>query len=261
LQQGIGSDSEETQLFVDTDNALGSRRGDVDDAFAIAALLCGGAPVAAISSCDGNTDEASAFANNVRLCELLAWHGPLLRGSEARERLRSFRGRILALGPLTNVAGAAAAREVIVVGGRMRAPWHHEFNLTRDPAASRRVFESPLPLTFFPLDVAERLRVPRSALDAIGGELGVVLRRESAHWFRHLRLRLTRLFPIFDLAAALYALGEKGFAMEDSVAAMSARGVVRIGKGTRPVRICAQLNAPLLWERFLRRTARESRPR
>src|SRR5947209_14524742 len=47
-------------LLFDTDNAAGSTSGDVDDAFAVAALLCSGLPVAAVASVGGNTSEAQA---------------------------------------------------------------------------------------------------------------------------------------------------------------------------------------------------------
>ena len=257
-------------LFVDSDNALGSPRGDVDDAFALAALMRSGAEIAAVSSVAGNTSEERAFANNARLATLTGWRGPLLRASEARPLLHTFPDRILALGPLTNVALATAASEVIVVGatlhtfGRFPPLWPHEFNLTKDRAATRKLFASHVPLTFFPLDVVRRLRVRRHDLDAIEGALGEELRRETARWFTHLRLvRGTSRFPVYDLAAALYALDEDGFTMEQTTATMAASTFVRFGRGTREVLVCTRLNAPLLWERFLAlcRTPPAPRPR
>jgi inosine-uridine nucleoside N-ribohydrolase len=245
-------------LFVDSDNALGSPRGDVDDAFALAALMRGGAELAAISSVAGNTTEPRAFENNARLAKLAGWRGTLLRGHEARPILHTFPGRIVALGPLTNVAAAAAASEVIVVGatlhtlGRFPPLWPHEFNLTKDRAATRKLFASRLPLTFFPLDVVRRLRVRKRDLDALQGPLGEELRRETARWFTHLRLvRATGRFPIYDLAAALYALIEEGFTMERTTATMAASTFVRFGRGTREVRVCTRIDPALLWERFL----------
>jgi inosine-uridine nucleoside N-ribohydrolase len=49
-------------IFIDSDNALGSPCGDVDDAFAIAALLRSGVPVAALASASGNTSERGESA-------------------------------------------------------------------------------------------------------------------------------------------------------------------------------------------------------
>jgi inosine-uridine nucleoside N-ribohydrolase len=245
-------------FFVDADNAFGSPSGDVDDAYAIAALVRGGAEIAAISAVGGNTSEALAYENNARLARLLDWHGPVLRAAEARGMLRTFPGRILALGPLTNVAVATAASEVMIVGatlhtrGRWPGLWPHEFNLTEDRAATQKVFASHLPLTFFPLDVVRMLSIRRHALDPIEGELGEVLRKGSARWFRHRLLKKgTRLFPMSDLIAALYALDEDGFTMEATTATMHANTLVEFGKGTRKVRVCTRLEAEKLWERFV----------
>lgn len=245
-------------LFIDSDNALGSSGGAVDDAYAIAAMVRGGAEIAAISSVGGNTSEPRAHENNTRLVRLLGWHGPILRGAEARGMLRTFPGRILALGPLTNVAVAAAASEVIVVGatlrtlGRWPGLWPHEFNLTQDRAAAHKVFASSLPLTFFPLDVVRMLSIRRRDLFAIEGELGNVLRDGSARWFRHLLMKKMKLrFPMSDLIAALYALGEDGLTLEDTTATMRANTFIEFGKGTRRVRVCTRLDAKKLWDRFL----------
>ena len=245
-------------FFIDADNALGSPHGDVDDAYAIAAMVLAGAEIAAISAVGGNTPESLAYENNARLAKLLGWHGRLLSGSEARGMLRTFPGRVLALGPLTNVCVATAASEVMIVGARLhtlgRWPgfWPHEFNLTEDREATHKVFASALPLTFFPLDVVRMLSIRRGDLDAIEGELGDVLRRGSARWFRHLLLKKAKLrFPMSDLIPALYALGTDGFTMEDTTAAMRRNTLMAFGKGTRRVRVCTRLDAATLWARFL----------
>jgi len=247
-------------LFIDSDNAMGSRRGDVDDAFAIAALLRSGVPVAALASCRGNTSERSAYENNARIAAVLGWTGPVVRAAEARLLLASFRGRvrILALGPLTNITGARQAGEIILVGGnatshgRWPPLWPFEFNLTHDRGAARDVFALDVPLTIVPLDVARTLTVERSDLDALPGPLGNYLRRGSERWFAHLRrVRLTRHFPVYDLAAALYALGEDGFTMIETTAIMRRNTSMTFGAGTRPVRLCVSLDRARLWERFL----------
>ena len=55
----------------------------MDDAFAIAALLRSGLPVAAVASVGGNTSEAMADRNNSALGELCGYGGRYLRGVEA----------------------------------------------------------------------------------------------------------------------------------------------------------------------------------
>ncbi len=247
-----------TQIFIDTDNALGSARGDVDDAYAIAALVRSAVSIADISAVSGNVTEAEAHRNNQRLCSLLGWEGPLLRGAEARTSLADFRGRIVAIGPLTNVAAARRASEIILVGGntttRGRWPplWPHEFNLTFDRPATHQVFASNVPLTILPLNVARELWVLKGDLQAISGPLGEALRSGTERWFRTLLWRRhTRRFAIYDLAAALYALDAAGFAFEETTVTMRPNTFLEFGRGTRPVKLCRALDRHRLRRRFL----------
>jgi inosine-uridine nucleoside N-ribohydrolase len=245
-------------LFIDSDNAMGSLSGDVDDAYAIAAVIRAGLSLAGLSSCAGNTSEELAFRNNAALAEVLGWNGPLARGGDARVSLETFEGRILALGPLTNVAQARSASEIVIVGanatsfGRWPPLWPYELNLTHDRAATLTVFHSGLPLTIVPLDVARQLWVTRQDLDAIRGPLGDYLRAHSERWFRHLhRARFTSRFPIYDLAAALYAIEDCGFTWRDTTATMNRWTAIRLGHGTRKVKVCVGLEREALWGRFV----------
>lgn len=251
MRRACGRSSTPTSLFVDSDNALGSPRGDVDDAYAIAALLCAKAPVVAIGACDGNTSAEQAYQNNVRLANAFAFEGPVLRAHESREFLKDFTGRVLALGPLTNVVDAKHAAEIVIVGGnsatRGRWPptWPHEFNLTHDRASARRVFDLDVPLTIFPLNVARELwitidQVPQFFL------------ADSRRWFRYLRLvRFTTRFAIYDLAATLYALDPSDFTFIDTTAVMHPNTFLEFGRGTRRVKVCTALDREALWGRFI----------
>jgi inosine-uridine nucleoside N-ribohydrolase len=121
-----------TKLLIDTDNAAGSPSGDVDDAFALAALLRSGLPVAGVSSVGGNTSEEQADCNNRVLGSLCGFSGPYLCGIEAGDvRDRIDRAgelwtagplRFVALGPLTNLAavlGKVAISEAVLVGSNL----------------------------------------------------------------------------------------------------------------------------------------------
>ena len=261
----LTSDSVKAPVFIDSDNALGSPFGDVDDAFAIAALLRSGAPVAALASVGGNTSERRAYANNRTLAERAGYRGLLLRGSEVASFLTAAPPlRIAALGPLTNIAAAIRAgalhhREIIIVGGnrssRGRWPplWPHEFNLTHDLAAARDVFNSAIPLTIFPLDVARRLIVPASDLRGLDGTLARYLARGARRWLIRLQvLKATGRFPIYDLAAALYAIDAEGFTFEETVATMRPNTSIAWNAGTRRVKVCTALDRDMLWQRFTR---------
>ncbi len=252
-QAGLAS-----SIFVDSDNAMGSPAGDVDDAYALAALVRSGLPIAGLAACAGNTAEELAHRNNERLAAVLGFAGPLMRAREAAAALRGFTGRIAALGPLTNVVGAEAAAEIVLVGGTLhtRGRWPplypHELNLTFDARAAHAVFASAVPLTIVPLDVARGFWVRERDLDDITGAFGELARRESKRWFRRLLwVRRTRRFAIYDLVAALYLIGGQGLTMEETTAAMRPNTLLEFGRGSRPVKVCTTLDRELLWERFL----------
>lgn len=261
----------DTGLLIDTDNAAGSPRGDVDDAFAVAALLRSGLPVAALASVAGNTSEAEADRNNRTLGELCGFAGPYLRGVKAKDgpdridRADLWQNgplRFVALGPLTNLAallarGGAAMTEVVLVGanltsrGRFPPWWPHEFNLTKDPAATRAVFASDLPLTVVPLDVARTLRAGPDDLRGLSGELGELLRRHSARWSRRsLIVRGSRRFPVFDLAAAAYVLDPALATVEETECRLHPNLWVEFGRGGRPLQVVRDLAAAAIWRRF-----------
>jgi len=270
------------RILVDTDNALGSPRGDVDDALAVAPLLTSGLPVAAVASVAGNTSEARAAANNRRLGALCGYAGPYLRGAAARDLAageeRVHRAAwlwwpedasagpltVAALGPLTNVAAAltAAARhgralavaEVLVVGGslhsRGRWPplWPHEFNLTQDPRATRAVWESALPLTVVPLDVARRVRVGTAELRELRGALGEALRRGSRRWLRRARLRhASSTFPAYDLVAAACLFAPATVERVVTPARLRERLWIEWGAGERLVTLVRDCAGGAIW--------------
>jgi inosine-uridine nucleoside N-ribohydrolase len=255
----------ETRLYIDTDNALGSPRGDVDDGFAVSALLLSGTAVAAVSSVAGNTSEARAFQNNGTLAGLCGYEGPLLHGgAEAARFLSAAAGplRVLALGPLTNVAAGleqgARPAEIVIVGGnaashgRWPPLWPFEFNLFLDRPAVHAVFESKAPLTFVTLDVAGRMLVRKADLEALPGALGEHLRRGSRRWFRRaLLLRASRWIRLWDLAAALYALEPGLFRLVESRARLHRSGWIEFGAGERPVRLVRGFDRDALWARFV----------
>ena len=225
-------------LLVDSDCALGSPRGNVDDAYAITALVRSGIEIAAISSVAGNVAEPEAFANIARLCERLDWKGALLRGRDARTVLHAFPFRVLALGPLSNVCAARSAEEVILVGGSLhtfgRWPplWPHERNLTFDRTATLQLFHSDVPLTIFPLDVCRSLRPLTPAPSVLDCDP-------------------RRARRLYDLAAALYAIDPDGCDFDHTTAAMRKNTLLRFGRGTRPVKVCTKVDAARLWERFV----------
>lgn len=263
-------------LYVESDNALGSRTGDVDDAFAVAALLRAGQPIAALGSVFGNTGEASASRNNLALASLCGWQGTFLRGAASAVRTETMASRFLAdppetlrvvaLGPLTNLAAALRRRmdadsawsEVICVGsdlssrGRWPPVWPKEFNLTQDALAACEVFGCNAPLTLVPLDVAKRMTVTRADLARIEGTLGARLRAGASRWLLRARLiKWSSSFPVWDLVAALYVLDPSLFELEDRSARAHPNGWIEYAGGPRRVKVVTKFDCEALWSRFL----------
>lgn len=273
-------------LFVDSDSGLGSPAGDVDDGFALVLLFGSGCPVGAVASVFGNTPEPRARANHQALARLCGYRGPIVGGargplggggaatsSEAARLLASWPGplRVLALGPLTNLAAAlqaapgqaARVREVIGVGSNLRSRgrwpplWPHEFNLTGDRAATRVVFESGVPLTLVPLDVARGLTVTPADLATLTGPVGDHLRRHSRRWFRRaLWVRGRRVFPVWDLLAAVYAIAPSLVESGPSTARLHPNGWVEHGAGDRPLTVVRAFDRDAVWRRFRELAAR-----
>ncbi len=228
-------------LWLDTDVALGSPRGDVDDGFALAAVLAGtGAGLArlgGVSTVGGNTGAVVAERCARALCERDGWDGPVVLGAdpgsarngpgraaaEALARLPEG-AEIVALGPLTNVARALEIDPTLPERARLRAVggnlssrgflppfWPYEFNFARDRKSARQVLCAPWrQLVLFPLDVVSGLRADRCLLNDLGAAspVGASLAAGSRRWLIRARwLRLSGSFPVWDLPAALHALG------------------------------------------------------
>lgn len=216
-------------VWVDTDLALGAQRGDVDDGFALSAILCSpAARLLGISTVSGNAPADVAHACTGELLAAVGQRHPLLLGARrpgedtvAAEAIAALPAgtAVLALGPLSNIAAAlardpslAARITVYLVGGNLssrgRFPpvWPHEFNLAIDPAAAAAVFAAPLRRRVHPLDACGRLLVSTRDLHAIAGAspLGAYLVQNSLRWWLLSPLRLRALrFPLWDLAPAL----------------------------------------------------------
>ena len=258
-------------IYVDTDCALGSGHGDVDDGFALAALLCSELEVCGIGSVFGNTDAAHAWSNTRTLARLCDYDGPVLVGaegpadsSEASEWLLRQSGpmRVLAIGPLTNVVdvcerNAEAVEELIVVGGnntsagRWPPVWPFEFNLTKDREATWRVFQSDVPITVVPLNVARRLRAVEPRLESLRGSVGDYLRSNSARWQRRSRLlRAGNAFPVWDLVAAMYAIAPSHFEVEETECTIHRSGWIDFSSGPRAVRLVSSYDPATIWAHF-----------
>jgi inosine-uridine nucleoside N-ribohydrolase len=221
----------EAGLWIDTDNALGAARGNVDDGLAIAAALGSEARMLGISCGSGNTDAGTALRVTRELLGRLPSEQtsglPLLPAADAARSIAALPAgaSLLALGPLTHVAAAArldptlparcTLRVVTTVGAPWRAPLLalRDRNRRADPEAARTVLALPWRrLLVFPLDVVRRFRLGAddlARLEREAGELGAWLASGAERWRRQQRWRRPGgRFRVSDVVAALDTVGE-----------------------------------------------------
>ena len=107
-----------------------------------------------------------------------------------------------------------------------------------------------------PLDVARRLRIGPGELKGLPGELGEFLRRHAARWARRsLLIRGSRRFPVFDLAAAAYAIDPALASVEETQARLHRNLWIEFGQGNRPrLRVVRDLDLEGIWRLFDRVT-------
>jgi inosine-uridine nucleoside N-ribohydrolase len=228
-------------IWIDTDIAMGADHGDVDDGFAMAAILSAAAQfpsrwqVAGVSVVNGNTDATTALGCAKAMLSLFSMGNTILVHSSAAaaHAIASLdaRATLLALGPLTNIANianianvaaavqqnpiAANEHQLYWVGGVLR-PWSirrrlSDLNVRRDPLAAAVATTSNPHARQFPLDVIDRLTADAAQLNRIAatGKVGRYLAESSARWLRYAWLRHgVSAFPVWDLVPALHALGK-----------------------------------------------------
>jgi len=200
------------RIILDTDLAMGAPGSDVDDGFALA--LAHADPdisIEMITTVNGNTDVESATILTAELARRLGIAGisivkgaaaafthPDIRRSpaphvaalaaslpppspgyaavEIARHVLADPGEItvVAIGPLTNVAGAlmldpavaTAVREIVIMGGIFFSPMPDrgmsgEFNVWVDPEAAAAVLRSGIPQRWVGLDVTRQVRLTR----------------------------------------------------------------------------------------------------
>jgi inosine-uridine nucleoside N-ribohydrolase len=243
------------RIWIDTDAACGhGPRTDPDDCLAIAMLVRQpGLRIAGISTVAGNaprevvgrtvTELASRAGRRVQV--FTDGHAPLIAALEAGPLT------VIALGPLTNVAAALAARpdlrpriaRLVAVMGRRpghifhpaenasggaflgHGPVFRDFNFAMDETAAARVLAMELPVTLVPYDAARGVELTAKDLDRLAGSGGALAwaAARARGWLHYWRRDMGRegFFP-FDLIAAGYVLAPEAFGCAQARASVSA---------------------------------------
>lgn len=238
-------------VLIDTDPAVGLPGRDVDDALALVqACRHPALDVRAVTAVFGNADLSDTYplaqeVLRVAGCE----HVPVARGAAgAHERetrtpavdliidtLRSGPHAVLALGPLTNIAGALhhapeiadRITELVFVGGRhpgvdflvgSGTVGLMDLNFELDPAAAQVVLDQSFPLVFAGFEVSACLTLRPIDLAAVAARDTPVTRYLQApmeawldHW--HTNFDVAYFFP-FDTLAVGYLTDPDQFSLE-----------------------------------------------
>jgi inosine-uridine nucleoside N-ribohydrolase len=272
------SNSKVPRIWVDTDVALGGPRGDVDDGFALAALLAahrrGEAEILGVSTVFGNTTAESSEQCVRTLCSSAGVAVALLRGAEERGEATAASDAIaaltpevelLCLGPLTNVAAACRQDRKLperlrlrVVGANLSSRgllpplWPFEFNFARDRLSARFTLACNWKsATLYPLDVVRRLRLDGERLEELRqcSPMGAYLAQSSIRWLKQTRWRYPLTgFPLWDLVPALDALG----ALEGLHGQRPLPAAIGSWLGTQKTFRCLlSFDPSIAWRRFL----------
>ena len=134
--------------------------------------------------------------------------------------------KILALGPLTNIALALKKnpklknyiQEIIFVGTNysLQLPtWRFfDFNVFKDKTSALEVVQSGVPITLIPCDQARKIRMTHNEVKTIYGIPGEYIAAESKRWFNRAQyLKFQKSIPVWDLTAVLYLLWPTEFEM------------------------------------------------
>ena len=214
-------------IVIDTDNALGTPRnsfenilgGDVDDAFAIAFLLCESNLVSSIYSVSGNVESKICHANNCELLDLLQSKVSNFEGLSKNNFLKppvpQNQSEYLALGPLTNLdyflKNQFQPSRIWMTLGRIQTLgnypplWPVEFNATQDLPAFQNVISEKVEKIVVPLDIAFQLQFSSTyKTELCKSKVGRFLWKNSRRWSRRsLVLKGRRSFPVWDLVSAV----------------------------------------------------------
>lgn len=270
LVNGATLVSAPTRIWIDTDAACGaSKRTDPDDCLAILWLADQGMEIVGVSTSYGNAASETVIQTVRALRDQIRANGaaafPIWRGAAApmakingdgeevpaQEALRAALNEqplsIVALGPLTNIAGAIAGRVelqrrvsriVAVMGQRPghlfhpaegsgqgsllgHGPIFRDLNFVKDPDAAAAVLEMPIPVSFIPYDAARSVEITQADLQALakaGSEYAWGAENSRA-WLDYWNEDMGRTgFYPFDWVAAAYVIAPDLFACANAKA-------------------------------------------
>ena len=235
---------EKTRILVDTDPNMWVPRRDVDDALALLFLMASPeVEIQGITVNFGNVSTSVGYAAARELLDRVGLSVPLFKGAESKHDLgkkneavefliqtvKDAPGEItlLALAPLTNVAGAILLDDtfaqnlgrLIVMGGAFRFPFFSffgEFNFHCDGRAASTVLSAPISKTLITMDLCSQAVFTERHLAKLKtheGEMAQYIVRFVEPWHRlnkRIFFRKKGFFP-WDVVAAAHLIDDSLF--------------------------------------------------
>ena len=213
-------------VWIDTDNALGSKSGDIDDGFAIAAALKLCKNIIGFSSTFGNTSSIESKTNTEEIIKLMNFNSEVFLGAadkndlvtDASKKLASLDEPFIfvALGPLTNLHAALKLNKklkdkiqmVLWIGTNIQnlPSWRiFDFNLYNDKNSLKFLLEAGIEITAIPCSVARNIRSKKGDLENLPLSIRGHFMINAARWFkRAFLLKASKTIPVWDLSAIFF---------------------------------------------------------
>jgi inosine-uridine nucleoside N-ribohydrolase len=272
------------KLIIDSDCAMGSQSGDVDDGFAVHYALRKFPLEKVLFSAVGGNTSAKKSNRNINRIQALVNPGssPCLLGLDPGAKsnfcLPSKSMNVLALGPLTNVRSwirqsPGSVKKVFLTAGRIKTSgnlppiWPIEFNATKDRGSFLEVCESNVAITAVPLDVAYNLRLTNFEWKKLVDQNFVFLKKSSQRWRNRARLiKFRSWFPVWDLVSTVAVVRPELFNFENANMHIFANGLVLFdekgialtphdrskAKLSRPATIVTDFDPREIWNEFFK---------
>jgi purine nucleosidase len=184
-------------------------------------------------------------------------HGHAVQALIAAARARPGRLRLLALGPLTNVATAfdtdpalpSLLRDVVIMGGstdRGNTTAVAEFNIHADPEAAARVFAAGVPVVMFGLNVCRQVQIGEEhvrALRALGSERAALFADHLDAYVDIARRRGATHMSVYDPTPVAWLAQPELFALEPAFVDVELDGRLTRGMTVCEFRVPARARA------------------
>lgn len=239
--------------WINTDNALGSSRGDIDDAYAL--ILSRELNLNLVIASYGNTSVDQSYINTSELFKTIKSPTRVVRGASGPRLPAALNEAVssstvyIDLGPLTQLAHLISGQStqvfqrVVLVGGRpdsrgfLYPYWPHEFNFSHDASATRAVFESRENIYLVGLNQARRLVFDRTELNILRTAWPWLAQASESRFLRNFFLKGQSIAILWDVVAIASELFPDYFSWAEQSVTCDTAGRIRKSQSGRKIQL------------------------